>query len=335
MIVNKELEQREAITLRSGEDLIRYSKRFAVEDRRKSWIFTITTLIFLVGAFVTTYYNFHWSFKLVSSILTALFMVKFFVIYHDYQHRAIFEDSILAKIIMKLFGIFILAPTNVWKRTHDHHHNHNSKLSNDGIGSYPLLSKSAFNKLSGKQRFLYLVSRHPITIFLGYITLFIYDFNVNSLIRSPKKHWDSFLALVFHFAVAGLLFNIGGLDTLIFSWILPFLLAHGFGSYLFYAQHNFPGAVFEENKNWKYTQAALHSTSFLLMNPIMNWFTGNIGYHHVHHVNHRIPFYRLREAMQSMPELHNPLTTTLKPGDMLACLKLKIWDPDKRQMTGL
>ncbi|MDN5211014.1 fatty acid desaturase [Fulvivirgaceae bacterium BMA12] len=335
MIIDKEPTLTKRVKLLEGKELILYSKKYAVENRRKSWIYTISTLIFLILAFAGTYNEIHWVLRLAFSLVTALFIVKFFVIYHDYQHRAILQNSILAKCIMKAFGLFVLAPSAIWRRTHNHHHNYNSKLSHEGIGSYPLISKDAYQKLSAKERLRYLAMRHPVTIFSGYITLFLFDFNIKPLFRSPKNHWDSFFALFFHFLIGGLIYNYGGIEALFFSWLLPFVLAHGFGAYLFYAQHNFPGATFADNSNWDYTKAAIHSTSFLVMNPVMAWFTGNIGYHHVHHVNHRIPFYRLKEVMQEMPELQNPITTTLRPTDIMACLKLKVWDFEKGEMTGL
>ena len=321
--------------LLTGKELILASKKYAVEDRQKSWFYTLSTLAFLILAFVGTTLDYHWAIKLVFSLVSGLFIVKFFVIYHDYLHGAILRKSKVADWIMTIFGIFVLAPKTIWKRTHDHHHQNNSKLSSGGIGSYPLVSKEKFYRLSSKQRFTYLAARHPLTIFAGYITLFIFDFNVGSIVKSPKNHWDSLIALVFHFAAAGLIYYFGGLGALFFSWLLPFILAHGLGSYLFYAQHNFPGAVFAENKDWDYAEAAIQSTSFLVMNPVLNWFTGNIGYHHVHHINHRIPFYRLKETMAEMPELQTPVTTTLRPSDMIACLKLKVWDPAKGKMVGL
>ncbi|NJN42808.1 MAG: fatty acid desaturase [Flammeovirgaceae bacterium] len=308
---------------------------YTKEDKAKSWLHLVSTLVFLVLALLGTYYNFQFLLKLVFSVIAGLFIVKSFVIYHDYQHHAILKKSKLAKWIMTAFGIFVLAPSSIWKRTHDHHHQNNSKLSNSGIGSFPLLSKKKFEELPSTKQFLYLATRHPITIFSGYITLFIYDFNINSLMRSPKNHWDSAVALILHIAMGAYLFYLGGIVTLLISWVIPFVIANGLGAYLFYAQHNFPGATFDENENWKYTKAAIDSTSFLVMNPVMNWFTGNIGYHHVHHVNHHIPFYRLKEAMRNMPELQNPKTTTLHPMDMIACLKLKVWDPEKGMMTGL
>jgi omega-6 fatty acid desaturase (delta-12 desaturase) len=126
----------------------------------------------------------------------------------------------------------------------------------------------------------------------------------------------------------------GGL-TFFVSWFIPFLLAFGIGSYLFYCQHNFPGAVFSENHDWKYDHAALSSTSLMKMNPIMQWFTGNIGFHHVHHLNSRIPFYRLKEAMHQMPELQKVTTTSWNPVEMARCLNLKLWDPERGKMISL
>ncbi len=319
----------------SRRELVLESRKFAVEDVKKSWYHTISTLILLLLSFAASYYAFHWSLKAGFSVITGLLMIKFFVIYHDYQHEAILKNSKLGKLIMTIFGIFILAPPNIWKRTHDHHHNNNSKLSNSGIGSYPLLSKIEFQKLTKKEKLKYLAARHPLTIFCGYITLFILDFNVKSIVISPKKHWDSFIALIVHVAIGVAIYNFGGVSALFLTWIIPFVIANGIGSYLFYAQHNFPDATFKNNKEWDYFKAAIDSTSFLVMNPVMNWFTGNIGYHHVHHVNHNIPFYRLKEAMKQIKELQNPKTTTLKPKDIYACLRLKVWDSELGKMTAL
>jgi omega-6 fatty acid desaturase (delta-12 desaturase) len=93
--------------------------------------------------------------------------------------------------------------------------------------------------------------------------------------------------------------------------------------------------VFSENHDWKYDHAALSSTSLMKMNPIMQWFTGNIGFHHVHHLNSRIPFYRLKEAMHQMPELQKVTTTSWNPVEMARCLNLKLWDPERGKMISL
>jgi len=118
-------------------------------------------------------------------------------------------------------------------------------------------------------------------------------------------------------------------------FFFPFLLAFGLGAYLFYAQHNFPGVKFSSNKEWAYDTAALESSSYMAMNPVMAWFTANIGYHHIHHLNAKIPFYRLPEVMNHFPELQNCKKTSLKFRDLYACLRLKIWDADKSKMISL
>ena len=323
------------IEIPSSKELIERTKPYAIDDTKKSWFYTISTLILLKLALLGAFLDFHWASTILFGVLSGLLIVRFFIIYHDYLHGAILKDSWLAKVIMTIFGLYVLTPTTIWKRTHDHHHHNNSKLSNSGIGSYPLLSKTDYLALPKKQRFIYLASRHYLTIFFGYITLFILDFNVKSVILNPKVHWDSLVALVFHFASGYALYYYGGFDALFFCLTLPFLIANGMGSYLFYAQHNFPGATFNTNKNWDYARAAINSTSYLVTNPVMDWFTGNIGYHHVHHANHKIPFYKLKSAMDGLPELQHPTTTTLKIKDIVACLKLKVWDVEKGKMTGL
>jgi omega-6 fatty acid desaturase (delta-12 desaturase) len=113
----------------------------------------------------------------------------------------------------------------------------------------------------------------------------------------------------------------------------PCAVASALGSYLFYAQHNFPSVSFSDNADWTYETAALSSSSSLKTNPFMSWVTANIGYHHLHHLNSRIPFYRLPEVMKAIPELQSPKTTSLHPLEMLRCLRLKVWDVDVQRMV--
>lgn len=321
--------------MRKGRELIKATIPFAKEDKTKSWYYTLSTISFLLLSFACTFNPIHWSLQLFFSVITGLLMVRFFIMYHDYNHFAILKNSKLGEIIMTGFGIFILAPISIWKRTHDYHHINNSKLSNNGIGSYPLLERSDFIRLTKSQKFIYLAARHPITIAMGYFTLFIFDFNVKTFLQSPKKHWDAIIALLFHITIGYIIYSYFGILGLMLSWIIPFMISNCMGSYLFYAQHNFPGAIYVQNKDWNFTDAAINSTSFLRMGKIMNWFTGDIGYHHIHHLNHHIPFYRLREAMQEIPEMQNPIETSFKPKDIIACLKLKVWDEKLGKMASI
>ncbi len=322
--------------MRSGKELISDSKQFSSEYRWRSWVellatFCLTILLFTIGliesipVFV----------RVFASLTCGLIYVRLFVIYHDYQHRAILQNSVLAHWIMVFIGIFLLAPEAIWKRSHDHHHNHNSKLTLSGIGSYPTVSKTRFLGLSRREQRLYLINRHPLTVIFGYFTLFIYWLNIKSYFESPKKHIDSLVALLLHATAAGAIIYFFGLTIFFITWFFPFLMAFAIGSYLFYSQHNFPSAKFHENNEWAYDRAAIDSTSRMIMSPVMNWFTGNIGYHHVHHLNSRIPFYRLKEAMSSMPELDNVPTTSWSPLEIIRCLRLKLWDAEQKKMITL
>ncbi|MEY5049096.1 MAG: hypothetical protein RLZZ175_2455 [Bacteroidota bacterium] len=321
--------------MRSSKELILSSKEFTKEDRAKSWFETILTLVLLSSSLTITFLDINLFIRLTFSVLTALLYVRMFVIYHDYQHHAILQKSPLATFIMKAYGVYLLTPQNVWKRSHDHHHNHNSKLTGNGIGSYPTISKNTYLKLTALEQKFYLLNRHPLTVLFGYFTLFVYWLNIKSFSQSPKKHLDSLLSLVLHLVSSVLIYKYLGVTTYLVSWFIPFFLAFALGSYLFYSQHNFPGAEFRENQDWKYEVAALSSTSFMVMNPFLTWMTGNIGYHHVHHLNSRIPFYRLKEAMQQIPELQNVTTTSWNPFEIYRCLQLKLWDGEKGKMITL
>jgi len=322
--------------MRTGKELIQASKQFAGENPLRSWVEVLLTML-LAGVLLTfiSIDRIPLIFRVLLSICGGLTYMRMFVIYHDYQHRAILQRSAVAEWLMTALGIYLLAPETIWRRTHEHHHNNNSKLTIAGIGSYPTVSKQRFLSLTKMEKRIYLINRHPVTILLGYFTLFTYWLNLKSFIQSPSKHIDSLISLLLHWGLGYLTWYYLGIEGLILVWWLPFFLAFGMGSYVFYSQHNFPGAKFRENQDWSYDNAALASTSYMKMNPIMQWFTADIGYHHVHHLNSRIPFYRLKEAMKSMPELKNVTTTSWSPIEMWKCFRLKVWDPEREEMITL
>lgn len=318
-----------------GKELILATKPYAREDRAKSWRYTLSTLSLLVLSLTGTLLLPYLVLQLLASILSGLLIVRMFVIYHDHQHHAILHNSRIAEVIMRTFGVYVLAPSSIWKRSHDYHHKHNSKLFSASIGSYPIITRKKFESITPAERRTYLFSRHPITIAAGYLSMFMLGMCVQSFLSSPRKHLDSLLALIIHLGgSAALIYFLGWQSWMLFI-LIPFTIACGIGAYLFYAQHNFPGVTFNVNQEWCYDKAALLSSSHMLMNPVMKWFTGNIGYHHIHHLNARIPFYRLPEVMKAIPALQNAKTTTLSPRDIRACFLLKVWDPEQDRMISL
>lgn len=318
-----------------GKQLILATKPFAKENRAKSWFYTISTLVLLIAALFGTVYNFHWSLKIASSILAGLVIVRLFVIYHDHQHKAILDKSPLATFIFTLFGFYVLAPTGIWSASHDYHHKNNCKLFSASIGSYPIYTKHKFDNLSAGEKRHYLFIRHPLTILFGYIFTFMYGMCIKSMINRFSKNIDSLVGLILHISYQVTVFYFLGWQTWILMCAIPHFISGAMGSYLFYAQHNFPTVTFVGNEEWTYEGAALDSSSFMKLNQAMHWFTANIGYHHIHHMNSRIPFYRLPEVWDALPEMRTAKTTSLKIKDIWACLKLKVWDFDNKKMVGV
>lgn len=318
-----------------GKQLILATKPFAKENRAKSWYYTISTLLILLASLFGTVFNFHWTLKLACSIFAGLVIVRLFVIYHDHQHKAILDRSPLASALFTLFGFYVLAPTGIWSASHDYHHKNNCKLFSASIGSYPIYTKHKFETLSKGEQRHYLFIRHPLTIMFGYIFTFMYGMCIKSIINRFSKNIDSLIALILHFAYQIAVFYFLGWQTWILLCAIPHLISGAMGAYLFYAQHNFPGTTFKGNEEWTYEGAAMESSSYMELSWPLRWATANIGYHHIHHINARIPFYRLPEVYNAIPELQNCKKTSLKPKDIIACFKLKVWDTDKQQMVGV
>jgi omega-6 fatty acid desaturase (delta-12 desaturase) len=275
----------------------------------------------------------HWLARVGTGTGLGLVIVRIFVLYHDHQHGAILRGSRAADVLMRVIGLVLLCPSSAWQRSHNHHHAHNSKLNAPGVGSYPLLTVQEYLQRDHWQRLVYIIQRHPLTMLCGYVTVFLYGMCIRPLIANPQRHRDAAAAIAVHAAV---LTGIGWgyeLDDLCLAALLPFSIASAMGAYLFYAQHNYPGAHPASGDDWAHTTAALEASSYIEMGPVWRWLTANIGYHHIHHLNARIPFYRLLEAMQAIPELQTPGTSTLKSTDILACLRLKLWDPDSQQLV--
>jgi omega-6 fatty acid desaturase (delta-12 desaturase) len=320
---------------RAGHELILATKPFAKDNSVHSWWCILSTAFLLAAAVGGTLWHFHPVIRAVFSVFTGLLILRLFVIYHDQQHHAILPKSRLAEGLMRVFGILSLSPSSIWRSSHNHHHNHNSKLRGSQIGSYPIMTKEQFIKTPPGKRRVYLFVRHPLTILSGYVFMFLYGMCLNPFFNYPRRHIDCLIALIVHVAISAALLWFGGWTALLFAQIIPHFIASAIGSYLFYAQHNFPGVSFNDNAGWTYEKAALESSSYMRTGPLMAWFTANIGYHHVHHLNARIPFYRLPEVLRAMPELRCPKTTSLHPADIIRCLRLKVWDVQAQAMVGV
>ncbi|MEZ4752940.1 MAG: fatty acid desaturase [Bdellovibrionota bacterium] len=317
---------------RTGRELFEATLPFTEEDRAKSWWSLWSTLAILVTVLFLASTFSSWPLRIFFSVIGGLVMMRGFIIYHDFLHLAILKDSKLAKVIIYLFGMVLLSPPSSWRKSHNFHHSHVGQVEDSHIGSFPVYTTEMWKNAGFFERIQYRIARHSLTLLFAYVTVFFCNICVLPLFENFQKHTDSITTLIVHFSLLSGLWYFFGFDVMFFSLLLPLLVASASGAYLFYAQHNMEDLHLIPEDRWTYQEASLESSSFLKVGPLMNWFTGNIGYHHVHHLNSRIPFYRLPEAMAAIPELQNPPITTLHPREIWKCLRLKLWDPELNKM---
>ncbi len=312
--------------------LMKQLAEYAVDHRRKNWYFLIEALSILVVLEIIIFNLENIYFQLFVSVVLGLLLIRIFVIYHDTLHKAIFKKDKIARFVVKCFGILVLNPPSIWERSHNHHHKNNSKMYGSSVGSFPVLSKSHYYSLPKKEQILYKITRHPLNIFFGYFTVFFLGMCLIPFLKSPRKHLDGFVSIIFHVFLSVVFIQID-IQFFIFGFWFPLFFSSMLGAYLFYVQHNFPNVKLVTNDKWDYFFAALYSTSFFKMNPLMNWFTGNIGYHHIHHLNAQIPFYNLPVAMRNIPQIQNPETIIWSFKDAKKCFELFYFDEEAGEMV--
>lgn len=317
----------------ADRDLFKATLPFGVESVRTSWWVVGSTFLFLLAALVAAALAPAWPLRLLFSVLSALLMVRAFITYHDYMHNAILSRSPIAKWLFRFYSALALTPPRSWKNSHNHHHGHVGQIDAASVGAFATMTTDMWRDASPAARIAYRVERHPLTILGGYFTIFFLSVTLLPFLRNPARHWDSLLVLLGHGALIAVLWILGGFDVAFFVVLLPMTIASMIGSFLFFAQHSFENMQVLPMETWTSRRAALESSSYLKLNKVMRWFTGNIGYHHIHHLNVRVPFYRLPEAMQAIPELQSPVTITLSLKDIRACFRCCLWDEGLQRMV--
>ncbi len=319
----------------SKEDraLVRASQAFASEDLRISWWVTLSTFSLLIASDAAALFLPTGPFRAAATLLTALLLARTFILYHDHMHGALLGDSRPARALLTVFGYLMMTPPAVWRYTHNYHHAHHGKELWSDVGTFPIRTAREWKALPPRQKLKYRIQRHPLAMMLGAFTIFTFKLNLFWGVQEPRKFWTSFAAVGLNWALHIAILSMAGWEIWLFGFAGPLAIAMGLGAFLFYSQHSFPDARYPtEPEEWSYVGAALRGSSFMDVSRVMHWFTGNIGYHHVHHLNPRIPFYRLPEAMSALPELQNPGRSGLKPSRVLECLRIDLWDPDRGRM---
>ncbi|MCR9180291.1 MAG: fatty acid desaturase [Erythrobacteraceae bacterium] len=265
--------------------------------------------------------------------LAGLFLLRIFIIQHDCGHGAFLPGRIGNDWTGRVLGVLTFTPYDCWKRSHAMHHASTGNLDARGYGDVDTLTVREFQAATRSQRLLYRLYRHPVVLFgIGPAYLFLLRHRLPiGLMDKGAIYWVSAMAtnLAIIAILGGLAYAFGlGTTTLV---VLPVLLvAASLGVLLFYVQHQFEHAHWDDTDNWSFHQAALYGSSHLDLAQPLRWFSGNIGVHHVHHLASRIPFYRLPEVLAANPGLHNLNRFTAR--ETLGPLRLALWSEDQRRM---
>jgi len=328
---------------KSGRELFAETRRFANDFPLRSWWQVVSTIGLLATTLALAAVLPFWPARLVAALVGAPLFVRGFIVFHDFMHGSLLRGSRLAKVLLYFYGLIMLTPPRYWRQSHNFHHSHVGKpvtpepgslpLMTSDVGSFPLMTTDMWREASLWQRLRYRMSRHPLTFLFAYLTVFLFSICLVPLLKNPRKYWDAGLSILTHGGVFAAVWVFAGFPVLFFAFLLPYAMAATLGAYLFYAQHNYPGMHIVAAEEWSFYRGATESSSYMKLGPIMRWFTGNIGYHHIHHLNPLIPFYRLPEAMAAIPGLQAPDVTTLHPKEVLACLRLNLWDLEKERLV--
>jgi acyl-lipid omega-6 desaturase (Delta-12 desaturase) len=262
---------------------------------------------------------------LLLAIPAAGFLVRVFVVFHDCAHGSMFPTRRANAWVGAVLGLFVLSPFRRWRHDHAVHHATSGDLDRRGVGDVVTLTVTEYRSRSWRGRLGYGLIRNPVVMFgLGPVFAMIVGPRIVARDARPRMRnsvlgTDVALAVL----VAGLCWLIGWRDLLI-VWAPAALLAGSVGIWLFYVQHQFEDAYWQNGTDWSYADAAMRGSSYLKLPKVLQFFTGNIGLHHVHHLNSRIPNYNLQRAHDAHPVFASVPTLSLWDG--LRAVKFKLWD---------
>lgn len=267
-------------------------------------------------------------------LASACFLVRLFIIQHDCGHGAFFKSKALNNWLGRCLGVLTLTPYTLWKQAHKIHHASSGNLDKRGVGDINTLTVAEYMARGPKGRFAYRLYRHPIVMFgIGPIFIFMLHYRLPiGFMNAGIKYWISALGTSLSMFICGaLLVNFIGFVPFVLIYFPTAIMAGVIGVWLFYVQHQFEDTVWDSSEDWSMQEAALRGSSYYDLPAFLPWLTGYIGIHHVHHLNSRIPFYRLKKVLRDHAALANMKRLTL--WQSFKCVKLQLWCEQKRKLV--
>jgi omega-6 fatty acid desaturase (delta-12 desaturase) len=267
------------------------------------------------------------------AILAAGFLARIFIIFHDCGHASFFESKRANNVTGTIAGLLNLTPYRHWRWQHALHHGTSGDLDRRGSGDIWTLTVQEYIESTRWRRIAYRVARNPFVLFVIaplYVFVVHHRF-ASSAAPTRERHsvWKTNLALL---GISLVLSAVIGLKAFLLIQITVSAFAGAIGVWLFYVQHQFQGAYWARSEDWDYTAAALQGSSFYKLPKILQWFTGNIGFHHIHHLSPRIPNYHLQRCHEA-----DPFFSRIRPVTLLSSRKsltLRLWDEQQKAFVG-
>jgi omega-6 fatty acid desaturase (delta-12 desaturase) len=292
-----------------------------------------------VGPFLLLWYLMYRSLEvsywltLVLAVPTAGFMVRTFIIFHDCGHGSFFKSQRANALVGTLTGILTLTPYYHWRHDHAIHHASAGNLDRRGVGDVKTLTLEEYRALPPLKQLGYRFFRNPLLMFtVGAWLVFIVVHRFYKPKSGKRERFSVYLTDLALLNIVLLLSLLIGFKAFILVEFPILAIATGVGVWLFYVQHNFNGTYWERHGNWDFVSAGLKGSSFYKLPGLLQWFTGNIGFHHIHHLGPRVPNYLL-------PKCHreNAIFQEVKPLTILGSLKslgYRLWDEQNRRLVG-
>ena len=312
-------------------------KRYQRPDGKKALIQVLNSFLPFLGLWVLMYFSLNWSYWLTFglAIIAAWFLVRIFIIQHDCGHQSFLKSRKLNNVIGFISSLFSTIPYRYWSRSHAAHHAHNGQLEHRGLGDIHFLTTEEFRNRSSWGKLRYRIFRSPIVQFLiapiAYLAVSLrYPF---VRLKGWKKiRWGYFINnLMVVILYGGLAIVLGWQKFLLVH--IPILLFFGMIAFwFFYIQHQHEENYKKSKDTWDHLHASIIGSTYYKLPRVFQWLSGNIGFHHIHHLNSKIPNYNLEACAKENPEL-NQFVNVLTFRQSLKCINNKLWDEEKQRMV--
>lgn len=309
--------------------------KYNFSDPFKSWWQVINSVVPYLLLWVVMVWSLDISYflTLLLSFIAAGFLVRIFIIFHDCGHGSFFKSQRLNRIVGVITGLMAFTPYHKWHHDHKEHHATVGNLDKRGTGDVKTLTIEEYLSQSKWNRFKYRFYRHPLFLFgIAPILIFILQNRLSDKYMNKREQLYLHLTNLALVAIIVLLIWAIGWKAYLMIQLPVIYISAVNGVWLFYVQHQYEHVVWKRSTDWNYKEIALGGSSYYKLPKVLQWFTGNIGFHHIHHLSPRIPNYKL-------PTCHkeNPIFQEIKPVTLfssLRSLRLRLWDEKSKKLVG-